>query len=58
MTLCTPSGFEELFRVLGEPATTCDLPEHVSPFSEADYPKMLALGRQLHTEVIGRDVEF
>ena len=58
MTLCTPSGFEEWFRALGEPATSFDLPEHVWQFSEADYAKMLALGKQLRTEVIGGDVEF
>lgn len=58
LTLCTPAGFEEWFRVLGEPAASFELPDHVSPFSEADYPKMLALGRQLHTEVIGGNVDF
>lgn len=58
MTFCTPSGFEEWFRQLGEPAASFDLPDHVSPFSESDYPKMLALGRQLHTEVVGGNVDF
>lgn len=52
MTLCTPSGFEEWFRQLGEPATSLELPEKVVPFAEADLPKMLALGKRLQVEVL------
>jgi mannose-6-phosphate isomerase-like protein (cupin superfamily) len=58
LTVCTPAGFEEWFRVLGEPAKSFDLPDHVEPFSDADFPKMMALGKRLQTEIIGRQVEF
>ena len=43
LTLCTPSGFEEWFRQLGEPAKSFDLPNEVAPFAEADFLKMIAL---------------
>lgn len=58
MTLCTPSGFEDWFRHLGEPATTFELPDQVAPFAEADLPKMLALGRQLQVEVLQVKVDI
>jgi mannose-6-phosphate isomerase-like protein (cupin superfamily) len=58
LTVCTPAGFEEWFRVLGEPATSFELPDQVAPFSDADFPKMMALGKKLQTEIIARDVDF
>jgi len=57
ITLCTPAGFEEWFRALGQPATSFDLPERVQPFSEAEVRKMIALGRSLQTELVG-EVDF
>ncbi len=56
MTICTPSGFEDWFRELGEPANSFDLPDQVEPFSEAVFPKMLALGKRLQTEIIQQEV--
>ncbi len=58
LTVCTPSGFEEWFRVLGEPAASFDLPDLVEPFSESDLPGMIALGRKLRTEILARGAEF
>ena len=58
VTLCTPSGFEEWFRQLREPARSFDLPEDVLPLAESDFPKMLALGNKLGTEIIPQEVEF
>ena len=58
ITLCTPSGFEEWFRELGERATSFDLPDRVDPFSESDFPKMIALGKRLQTETIQRELNF
>ncbi len=57
-TICTPSGFEDWFRELGEPANSFDLPDTVEPFSEAVFPKMLALGKRLQTETLRREVNF
>ncbi|WP_321473571.1 quercetin 2,3-dioxygenase [uncultured Paludibaculum sp.] len=57
ITVCTPGGFEEWFRTLGTPASSFDLPESVEPFSPADLPRMIELGRKLGTETI-RPVEF
>ena len=57
MTLCTPAGFEEWFQILGQPATSFDLPDRVEPPSEAEVGRMIALGRELQTEVI-RPVDF
>jgi quercetin dioxygenase-like cupin family protein len=58
LTVCTPAGFEEWFRTLGEPAKSFDVSDQVAPFSEEDFPKMMALGKKLHTEIIARDVDF
>jgi quercetin dioxygenase-like cupin family protein len=58
ITVCTPSGFEEWFLQMGRPAKSFDLPEHVASFSEADFAKMQVLSKQLHTEVIEREVDF
>jgi quercetin dioxygenase-like cupin family protein len=58
ITICTPGGFEEWFRQLGQPAASFDLPEVVAPFSESDLPKILALGRKLQVEILPADVEL
>jgi mannose-6-phosphate isomerase-like protein (cupin superfamily) len=58
LTVCTPAGFEEWFRVLGEPATSFDLPDHVAPFSKEDFEKMVALGMKLKTEIIAKRVDL
>jgi mannose-6-phosphate isomerase-like protein (cupin superfamily) len=58
ITLCTPSGFEEWFQKLGEPASSFDLPEKVVPFSEADFPKMLEVAKKLQTEIIPKQVDL
>jgi len=57
VTLCTPSGFEEWFRQMGEPAQSFELPADVAPPRESDFPKMMALTRQLQTELIPGDVD-
>lgn len=57
ITLCTPGGFEEWFRTLGNPATSFDLPDRVPPFSEAEVRRMIALAKSLQTEII-REVDF
>jgi mannose-6-phosphate isomerase-like protein (cupin superfamily) len=58
LTVCTPAGFEEWFRTLGEPATSFDVPDQVAAFSEEDFPKMMALAKKLQTEILARDVDF
>ena len=58
ITVCTPSGFEQWFRQLGEPAKSFDLPDKVVPFSEADFERMLALSKQLQTEIIPKQADF
>ena len=57
ITLCTPAGFEEWFRELGQPATSFDRPDLVQPFSEPELKKMTALGQHLQVEMV-RDVDF
>lgn len=57
VTVCTPSGFEEWFRQMGEPAQSFELPAQVVPPAESDYAKMAALSRQLDTELIPGDVD-
>jgi hypothetical protein len=57
ITLCTPAGFEEWFRELGQPAVSFDLPDHPQQFPESEAKKMIALGRRLDTETI-RPVDF
>jgi mannose-6-phosphate isomerase-like protein (cupin superfamily) len=57
ITLCTPAGFEEWFREMGRPAESFDLPDQPQQFSESDFRKMIVLGRQLETEIIG-EVDF
>jgi mannose-6-phosphate isomerase-like protein (cupin superfamily) len=58
ITVCTPPGAEEWFRQMGEPATSFDLPDEVVPFSESDFPRMLALSKKLEVEFIQREVNF
>jgi mannose-6-phosphate isomerase-like protein (cupin superfamily) len=57
ITLCTPAGFEEWFRELGQPAVSFDLLDHPRQFSEAEVKKMIALSRRLDGEII-REVDF
>jgi mannose-6-phosphate isomerase-like protein (cupin superfamily) len=57
ITLCTPAGFEEWFRELGQPAVSFDLPDRPQPFSESQVKKMIALGKRLDNEII-REVDF
>jgi quercetin dioxygenase-like cupin family protein len=58
MTICTPSGFEEWFRDLGERATNFELPCKVEPIPASLFPKMLALGKRLGTEILQPHVDF
>jgi mannose-6-phosphate isomerase-like protein (cupin superfamily) len=58
LTVCTPAGFEEWFRTLGEPATSFDLPDQVAPFPESEFPKMVALGNKLQTRILANSVDF
>lgn len=52
VAVCTPAGLEELFREMGQPAQSFEMPEDVAPFSEADLKKLQAVTRRLSTEII------
>jgi quercetin dioxygenase-like cupin family protein len=56
LTVCTPSGVEELFRQLGEPTTSFDLPEEVRPLPDSAVPKLIALSKQLNIELVNREL--
>jgi quercetin dioxygenase-like cupin family protein len=47
LNFMTPAGFETWFRELGTPAQNFELPENVTPPSEADLARMQALGEKL-----------
>ena len=52
ITICTPAGFEDWFRKLGEPAVSFDPPAEATPFPESVLPQMLALSKQLRVEIL------
>lgn len=58
LTLATPAGFEEWFQVLGTPAMTFDLPEHIEPPSPDELQKMMVLSRKLATEILHEPVDL
>ena len=58
VTVCTPAGFEEWFRELGEPVQSLELPGEIKPLSEADFAKTPALAMRLRLDLIQRDVNF
>ncbi len=58
LTVCTPSGFEEWFRQLGELAQSFELPHEVVPFSPREFAKMNELARRLDTEIIPKPLDL